>query len=150
MHPYTHFVIESAANESSGRVETRLQHGADVLAFAKNKLRPNSELLVACLGNGTDYGNLIVEIDALGEASLRALAHSGFAVGKISKEQALQALEYWLPAQERSAGHPWRNRDRASSPAAPDLLTRASASRRSAAQRERHGSVVCGLLQSPN
>lgn len=107
MRPGTHFEIEFAASESSGRVETCLQHGADVLAFAKNKLRPNSELLVACLGNGADYGNLIIEIDALGGASLRALEHSGFAVDQTSKEQALQALEYWLPAQQRLPSLKW-------------------------------------------
>lgn len=107
MRPDTHFEIEFAPSESSGRVETRFQHGADVLAFANDMLRPNSELLVACLGNGTDYGNLIIEIDALGGASLRALEHSSFAVDQTSKEQALQALEFWLPAQERLPNLKW-------------------------------------------
>lgn len=102
-----HFEIEFAASESSERVETRFQDETDVLAFAKNKLRANSELIVACLASGTDYGNLIIEIDVLGRASLRALEHSGFAVQRTTKEMALQALEYWLPAQERLPNLNW-------------------------------------------
>lgn len=102
-----HFEIEFAANESSGRVEIHFKNGEDVLAFAKNKLRANTELLIACLGNGTDYGNLIIEIDAQGWASLRALEHSGFAVEQTSKELALQALEFWLHAQERLPTLKW-------------------------------------------
>ena len=107
MRPDTHFEIEFVPSESGGRVETRLQDGADVLAFAKEQLRPSSELLVACLGNGVDYGNLIIEMDELGGASLRALEHSGFAVGQISREQALQALEYWLESQRRLPSLKW-------------------------------------------
>jgi len=107
MRPDTHFEIEFETSESSDRVVAQLQNAADVLAFAKSKLRPGSELLVACLGHGTDYGNLIFAFDASGSVSLRALEHSGFAVHGVSKEQALEALEYWLPAQERLPSLEW-------------------------------------------
>jgi hypothetical protein len=107
MRPQTHFEIEFATSESSDPVKARLHDGADVLDFVKEKLRPGSELLVACLGDGVDYGNLILDFDLLGGVSLRALEHSGFAVHRVSSEQALQALEYWLPAQERLPSLQW-------------------------------------------
>ena len=107
MRPNAYFEIEFAVGEGSALAETRLWQGAEVLAFAKNNLQLNCEFLVACLGDGTDYGNLIIEIDAMGCASLRALEHSGFAVERTSKEQALQALEYWLPSQKRLPSLKW-------------------------------------------
>jgi hypothetical protein len=107
MRPDTYFEIELAASETSDRVKARLHDGADVLDFVKEKLRPGSELLVACLGDGADYGNLILDFDVLSGVTIRALEHSGFAVHRVSREQALRALEYWLPAQERLPSLQW-------------------------------------------
>ena len=107
MRPHTYFEIEFATNEGSNRVEARLHDGADVLALTEEKLQPGSELIVACLGRGVDYGNLVLDFDALVGVSLRALEHSGFTVHRVSRAQALQALEYWLPAQERLPSLQW-------------------------------------------
>ena len=107
MHPNTYFEIEFATREGGALAKARLHDSAGVLAFVTGKLRPGSELLVACLGDGVDYGNLILNFDVLGEVSLRVLEHSGFAVHQVSREQALQALEYWLPAQDRLPSLQW-------------------------------------------
>ena len=47
-----------------------------------------------------DFGNLLIEANVHGRCNLRALEHSGFYVNDISQEQALSALEYWLPSQD--------------------------------------------------
>ena len=107
MRPLTYFEIEFATSGGNDRVEARLHDDADVLALVKEKLQPGSEFIVACLGDGVDHGNLILDFDALAGVSLRALEHSGFAVHRVSRDQALQALEYWLPAQERLPSLQW-------------------------------------------
>jgi hypothetical protein len=108
MRPGTYFDIEFEL-AGSGAVETTMRAGdeAEVFRFARENLQPNSSLLVACLGDGVDYGNLIIEVDAQGETEVRALEHRGFLVKQVSLEQALGILEYWLPSQDRSPGVQW-------------------------------------------
>jgi hypothetical protein len=108
MRPGTYFDIEFEL-AGSGAVETGRRAGneADVSKFARENLQPNSSLLVACLGDGVDYGNLILEVDAQGDVVVRALEHRGFVVKRVSLVQALGVLEYWLPSQERSPSVQW-------------------------------------------
>lgn len=108
MRPGTYFDIEFEL-AGSATVKTAMRSGdeAEVFEFAKKNLLPNSALLVACLGDGVDYGNLIIEVDAQGTTQVRALEHRGFIVKDVSLEQALSVLEYWLPSQDRSTSVQW-------------------------------------------
>ena len=108
MRPGTYFDIEFELTGSATAV-TAMRAGdeAEVFKFANENLQPNSVLLVACLGDGVDYGNLIIEVGAQGGAQVRALEHRGFMVKHVSVERALNVLEYWLPSQDRSPSVQW-------------------------------------------
>lgn len=108
MRPGTYFDIEfELVGSTTGEAAMRTGDEAEVLKFARENLQPNSALIVACLGDGVDYGNLIIEVDAQGDTEVRALEHRGFRVKQISMDQALSVLEYWLPSQGRSPSVQW-------------------------------------------
>src|SRR3990167_4865669 len=97
-----HFNIEvDASDRAVARRVIRLGSEVEALAFAKELLQPNTELFVSCLGDGLDYGNMIIGVDAQGRTDVRAHEHRGFLVNGVSLEQALSILEFWLPMQER-------------------------------------------------
>lgn len=104
----THFEIEfEVAGRTVPRKVMRADSEAEVLSYAKGNLTRNSSLFVACLGDGVDYGNLIIEVDMHGSSDVRAHEHRGFFVKGISVEQALGVLQYWLPSQDRVPDLPW-------------------------------------------
>lgn len=105
----THFEIELNASNSAAMCEVvRTNNETEVLVFANEHLQPSTELIVACIGDGVDFGNLIIVVDAKSSCNLRALEHSGFFVEGVSVAQALCALEYWLPAQARTPTLGWQ------------------------------------------
>ena len=109
MRSGTYFEIElNAANSTAACEVVRINNEAEVLDFANEHLQPNTELIVACIGNSVDFGNLIIGVDVDSSCNLRALEHSGFFVEGVSVEQALCALEYWLPAQARTPTLGWQ------------------------------------------
>lgn len=109
MRSGTHFEIALETTDSAAGKVSRAGSEVEVLAFANENLQPNVGLFVTCLGDGVDFGNLIIEVDAQGNCNLRALEHRGFYVKRVSVEQALWALEYWLPAQERTPNLRWQD-----------------------------------------
>ena len=109
MRSRTHFEIELEEVGNELTLEAvRMESEADVLTYAQTQLRANVWLAVAALGEGVDFGNLLIEANVHGRCNLRALEHSGFYVNDISQEQALSALEYWLPSQDRTPDLPWQ------------------------------------------
>jgi hypothetical protein len=110
MRSRAHFKIEFETAVSAA-AETVYCTGreADVLAFANANLQPNVGFLVACLADGVDFGNLIIEVDDQGRCNLRALEHRGFFVRDVSLEQAISALAYWLPSQDRAPNLKWQD-----------------------------------------
>lgn len=108
MPTHRHFEIElTEAGGNSPPDVVRLNSEADVLDFVKAHLRPSSELFVACLGDRVDFGNFIIDLDQEGVATVTAHEHRGFFVKGVSKSQAIEALEYWLPLQSRSTQLHW-------------------------------------------
>jgi hypothetical protein len=110
MRSGTHFEIELEADNNTVAGEAiRMGSESEVLAFAKEYLQPKVGLLVACIGGGVDYGNLIIEVDAQESCNLRALDHRGFFIKGVTVKQALTALEYWLPSQDRTPHLAWQD-----------------------------------------
>ncbi|MES2070027.1 MAG: hypothetical protein V4488_06740 [Pseudomonadota bacterium] len=108
MRPGTYYDIEfEIFGDEPTKLVLRLASEAEVFAFAKSKLQANSELFIACLGDGVDYGNLIIEVDSQGQAALTAHEHRGFFAKGMSMVEAINTLEYWLPAQSRTPEIPW-------------------------------------------
>jgi hypothetical protein len=107
MRAGAHFDVEFEAVGDAATVRKRTEHEADVLAFANANLKPNSELCVACIGDGVDYGNLIIEVDEKGNCTVRSHEHQGFIVTCIPQARALDALEYWLSSQGRMPSLEW-------------------------------------------
>ncbi|WP_338846305.1 hypothetical protein V8J88_21415 [Massilia sp. W12] len=85
----------------------RVDSEAEVLALVSRSLHPGAGILISCLGSGVDYGNLVIEVNTQSNCNLRALEHIGFAVGGASIEQVLNAVEYWLPAQQKIPSLKW-------------------------------------------
>ncbi|MEJ5030908.1 hypothetical protein [Comamonas sp. MYb69] len=110
MRPNTHFQIEV---ERCGVEPIQLvAHAAcEASAFATTEahLRPGNVITIACLGEGVDYGNLIMEVSADGDIHLVAHEHRGFQVNGVSLEHALAALRFWLPLQERDSRLAWED-----------------------------------------
>ena len=108
MRSGTHYRIEY---ESFGnppiRLTQRLGEIDQVLEFARVNLKPCSELFVACLGKGVDFGNFNCEVDSKGQATITVHEHRGFISDGISLEQALDVLAYWLPEQTRTSDITW-------------------------------------------
>ena len=110
MRSGAHFEIELEAVDNTAAGKTiRLGNEADVLAFANENLQPKVTLLFACIGGGVDFGNLIIEVDPQGNCNLRVLEHRGFFVERVSIEQALGALGYWLTSQGRTPNLQWQD-----------------------------------------
>ncbi len=108
MRAGTHFEIElSFFVQTTSSLIFKATSEAEALGFVKSNLQNNAELFVACLGDGVDHGNLVIEIDAQGQANVRAHEHRGFIARRVSKEQALNAFEYWLPSQMRTPDLLW-------------------------------------------
>jgi hypothetical protein len=107
MRAGAHFEVELEVVGDASAIKKRIEHEADVLAFANANLKPNSELFVACIGDGVDYGNLIIEVDEKGNSTVRSHEHRGFIVTCIPQARALDALEYWLPSQDRMPSLEW-------------------------------------------
>jgi len=110
MRPNTHFQIEV---ERCGVEPFQLVANAacEASAFATTEahLRPGHVITIACLGEGVDFGNLIMEVSADGDINLVAHEHRGFQVNGVSLAQALAALRCWLPLQERDACLAWED-----------------------------------------
>lgn len=110
MRPNTHFQIEV---ERCGVEPFQLVANAacESSAFATTEahLRAGNVITIACLGEGVDYGSLIMEVSADGDINLVAHEHRGFQVNGVSLEQALAALRFWLPLQERDVCLAWED-----------------------------------------
>ena len=110
MRSGTHIEIEVEAADGSTVGETFLTKDAnEALAFVRGNLRPGITVVLACLGNGIDHGNFVIEAISPNHFNLRALEHRGFAVTGVSVEHAFGALEYWLPRQERTPALTWQD-----------------------------------------
>jgi len=108
MRPSAHYRIEyESFGNSPVRLTLRLEEIDHVLKFAKENLKPRSEIFVACLGDGVDFGNFNCEVDLEGQATITAHEHRGFISTGISLVQALDALAYWLPTQARTPDIHW-------------------------------------------
>ncbi len=85
MRSGAHFEIElEVANSTAAGKVVRANNEAEVLAFANENLQPSTGLIVACLRDGVDFGNLIIEVDAKRNCNLRVLEHRGFFVNDLS------------------------------------------------------------------
>ena len=118
----------SIVGDNPSTAKVSLKTANEVFTYATESLKPNSVLLVACVGDGVDYGNFIVFLNTENLAFIRLLEHCGFfakqphpvSVQKqvefvsedgslfkvpfqatVSKMQALEALQYWLPSQKQ-------------------------------------------------
>ena len=110
MRPGTHIEIEIEAADGTQLCEPyRTVRADEAFDFAKGNLQPGITIVLACLGSGVDYGNFIIEATSPSSCNLRALEHRGFCVSCVSVEQALDALEYWLPQQERTPSLSWQD-----------------------------------------
>jgi len=108
MRPGTYFELEFKKNDGdAARQLVRAESESEVLLFARTNLSPDSELLVACLGSGVDFGNMIIEVNALGRSDVRAHEHRGFLAKDIPVGLAIEALAHWLPSQDRLPGLHW-------------------------------------------
>ena len=104
----THYYVEfETLGEKPTQLEFRSLSEDDVLTFSIVNLKPESSLFVACLGDGIDYGNLIIDVDALGRATVIAHEHRGFFVDGLTVETAINTLKYWLPLQVRTPDIQW-------------------------------------------
>lgn len=110
MRPNTYYDVEF---ESFGGTPTRSAFGsvseAEIVSFSDLNLKPNSELFVACLGEGVDYGNLIVEVDAQERATVVAHEHCGFIAEGLTMTAAINTLKCWLPLQCRTPEIQWKS-----------------------------------------
>lgn len=108
MRPNTHFQIEvERCGVEPFQLVANAACEASALATSEAHLIPGHVITIACLGEGVDYGNLIIEVGANGDINLVAHEHRGFQVNGVSLEQALAALRFWLPLQERDARLAW-------------------------------------------
>lgn len=108
MRPGSHYRIEyESCGNSPVRLTQRLEEIDQVLKFAKENLKPYSEIFVACLGDGVDFGNFNCEVSPEGQATITVHEHQGFISTVISLEQALDVLAYWLPTQARTPDIRW-------------------------------------------
>lgn len=108
MRPGTHFAVElEIAGPAPESISQRFYSESAVLAFANRSLQYNAELFVACLGNGIDFGNLIISALPDNNFDVRVHEHRGFFARSVTREHALQALAYWLPLQDRLPNLAW-------------------------------------------
>ena len=99
-----HYYVEfETLGEKPTQLEFRALSEDDVLTFSIVNLKPESSLFVACLGDG----NLIIDVDALGRATVIAHEHRGFFVDGLTVETAINTLKYWLPLQVRTPDIQW-------------------------------------------
>ena len=105
---YIEIEVETADGTSIGEPFIT-KNASDALSFVRTSLQPGIAIILACIGNGVDYGNLVVEAVSPGICNLRALEHRGFAISDVSVEQALDAVQYWLPQQERTPTLAWHD-----------------------------------------
>lgn len=104
------FEIEIEMERSTGepfKLKTKAHCEADAFAIVAPHVQTGAEIFIACIGNGVDYGNLIVTVGKEGEIELTAHAHSGFIAQGVSHEQALSAFQFWLASQERDPRLCW-------------------------------------------
>lgn len=107
MRPGTRFEIELEIPGQASRT-VMANSEADALNAVRSSLSAGAEICVACLGDGIDYGNLILFVEGVNQVSLRRLEHRGFATQHpISFQDALLAVEYRLPRQEGTPAIPW-------------------------------------------
>lgn len=98
MRPNTYYDVEfESFGDTPTRSAFRSVSEAEVVSFSNLNLKSNSELFVACLGEGVDYGNLIVEIDAQERATVVAHEHCGFIAEGLTVMAAINTLRCWLP-----------------------------------------------------
>lgn len=106
MRPNTYYDVEfERFRDTPTRSAFRSVSEAEIVSFSNLNLKPNSELFVACLGEGVDYGNLIVEVDAEERADLATVvAHElcGLIAEGLTVTAAIDTLKYWLPLQCRT------------------------------------------------
>ena len=109
MNPSTYFKVDFELFGESALTQTlSTKTEVDVLTFAKDRLQAKSELCVACLAHGLDFGNLIISVNSHGICDVRAHEHRGFFAAGVSAEDALSALKHWLPKQERLPTLHWQ------------------------------------------
>ncbi|MDR0261184.1 MAG: hypothetical protein LBI76_15395 [Comamonas sp.] len=110
MRPNTHFQIEvERCGIEPFQLEANAACEASAFAITEAHLRPGHVITISCLGEGVDFGNLIMEVSADGDINLVAHGHRGFQVNGVSLAQALAALRFWLPLQERDARLAWED-----------------------------------------
>lgn len=110
MRPNTHFQVEvERCGIEPLQLEANTTCEASAFAIAEAHLRPGHVITIACLGDGVDYGNLIIEVAANGDINLVAHGHRGFQVNGVSQAQALAALQVWLPLQDLDARLAWED-----------------------------------------
>lgn len=110
MRPNTHFQIEvERCGIEPFQLVANAACEASAFAITEAHLSPGHVTTIACLGDGVDYGNLIIEVAANGDINLVVHGHQGFQVNRVSLAQALAALRFWLPLQERDARLAWED-----------------------------------------
>jgi len=104
MRPGTHYEVEL---ETTTGFKSMVNSEKEVLLLAQEALRLKADFFVACLGQGIDFGNFVMEINSFGMVDVRCHEHQGFIAHKLNSEQALETLKYWLPTQERTPKIEW-------------------------------------------
>jgi hypothetical protein len=114
----------------SSKLCNTFQTASDASKFILQSLCPNSVLFVACIHGNADYGNFYLHLNRENWAYVRINEHCGFVAKRrmyedkekdclvtfidedgspfsveygftISSEQAIEALKYWLPDQQK-------------------------------------------------
>ena len=110
MRPNTYYDVEfESFGDTPTRSAFRSVSEAEIVIFSNLNLKPNSELFVACLGEGVDYGNLIVEVDAQERATVVVHEHCGFIAEGLTMTAAINTLKCWLPLQFRTPEIQWKS-----------------------------------------
>jgi hypothetical protein len=68
----------NAGGDSVSSTQTVVRSIAQVRAFVKQSLVPDSALIVTHLKEGADYGNFLIFLNTMGLAYVRLLEHRGF------------------------------------------------------------------------
>jgi hypothetical protein len=131
------YVVEGyVVNQDIQTTKLTLHSTSEVMDVASKILRGNSGLLVACIDSGIDWGNFLIYLNHEELAFVRLLEHRGFFakqdlqsspprpvqfsygdgtsfsepfVNTIPREQALAALDFWLPEQKQFPAVLWEN-----------------------------------------
>ena len=108
MRQGTYFEVE-LDNGNGLRKTIRFENERGVEAFAKENLSPGVALVIACLDESVDYGNLILDVRGINAIDVRIHEHRGFVCRGVTLSQALGALKYWLPMQDMPPRFKWED-----------------------------------------